>query len=290
MHLSAPILLVSFLFGVESESTANELDAAARVQWRRAFDEVAKGYKLVRTTDESNLTLVDRATYTWARSGSEGGTYGGVYVWTHQGNAEAVACFWRYAMPGGRLAIVHEWHSLSPAILTAETKMTNTWTTKTGLQRHAVPNAPEPAATAVARIQQMRTICRNFAAHSTADNGDRTELRLLPQPLYRFESTNPDVIDGGLFAFVCSIGTDPEVFLLLEANKSDKEPQWNYSLGRFSHMNLSVSYQEKEVWKAVRDADNPISRNADHTYWVIHQPFDPKLLKPNPDARDIRTE
>lgn len=283
MHLSTGILVISCLFGAEPESTADELDPAARAQWRRAFDDVAEGYQLVRTTDEARLTLVDRATYAWARSGSEGGTYGAVYVWTHRGNAEAVACFWRYAMPGGRLAIVHEWHSLSPSILTAETPVTKTWTTKTGWKREPVPDAPVPAGTAVARLQQMRTICRKFSAHSTAANGDRTELRLLPQPVYRFESSNPEVIDGGLFAFVCSIGTDPEVFLQLEASKSDGEPQWTYSLGRFSHMDLSVSYQDKEVWQARRDADNPISRNADHTYWVVHQPFDRKLLKPEAD-------
>lgn len=279
MLISTAMLTISCLFGVEPESTLEELDATARAQWRRAFDEVAEGYKLVRMTDAAKLTLVDRATYTWARAGSEGGTYGAVYVWTHRGNAEAVACFWRYVKPGGRLAIVHEWHSLSPAILSAESDVAIPWTTKAGWKRQPVPDAPVPAASAVARMQQMRMMCREFAAHSTANNGERTELRLLPQPLYRFESANPDVIDGGLFAFVCSIGTDPEVFVQLEADKSDEGPRWHYSLGRFSHLNLSVSYQDKEVWQAQRDAENPIARNADHTYWVFHQPFDRKLLK-----------
>jgi hypothetical protein len=280
MPLSTAILAIYCLFGVDPASTPDELDPSARAQWRRAFDEVAEGYKLIRTTDQAKLALVDRATYTWARSGAEGGTYGAVYVWTYRGNAEAVACFWRYAKPGGGLAIVHEWHSLSPAILTAETEVADTWTTKTGCKRQPVPDAPPVAETAVGRIQQMRTICRNFSAHSTGANGDRTELRLLPQPVYRFESTDPNVIDGGLFAFVCSIGTDPEVFLQLQANKSDGEPRWTYSLGRFSHMDLSVSYRDKEVWQALRDADNPVSHNADRTYWVVHQPFDRTLLKP----------
>lgn len=282
MHLSPVVLALSCLFGADPESPADQLDATARTQWRRAFDEVAEGYKLVRATDNARLTLVDRATYTWARSGAEGGTYGAVYVWTHRGNAEAVACFWRYVRPDRRLAIVHEWHSLSPNTLTAESELANSWTTKTGWKREPVPGAPLPAETAAGRMQQMRTICRAFSAHSTGENDDRTELRLLPQPLYRFESTNPDVIDGGLFAFVCSIGTDPELFLQLEAHQSEGEPKWTYSLGRFSHLNLSVSYRDKEVWTAISNADNPISRNADYTYWVFHQPFDPKMLKPEP--------
>jgi hypothetical protein len=47
----------------------------------------------------------------------------------------------------------------------------------------------------------------------------RWELRLLPHPLYRYESTDPDVVDGALFAFVTSAGTDPEALLAIEARK-----------------------------------------------------------------------
>src|SRR4051794_16602373 len=126
MHVSTAILAISCLFGAQPESAADDLDAPARAQWRRAFDEVAEGYQLVRGTDESRLTLVDKAAYTWARSGPQGGAYGAVYVWTHRGNAQAVACFWRYPTPDGRLAIVHEWHSLSPATLTAESQVVKT--------------------------------------------------------------------------------------------------------------------------------------------------------------------
>jgi hypothetical protein len=142
------------------------------------------------------------------------------------------------------------------------------------VKRHALGDAPLPAATATGRLQQMRALCRDFAAHSMSVRGERTELRLLPQPLYRFQSTDPDVMDGGLFAFVCSIGTDPEVFLLLEARKMEDGPRWQYTLARFSHMDLHVSYKNHEVWQALRDQENTLAHNADHTYWVFHQPFD----------------
>jgi hypothetical protein len=127
-------------------------------------------------------------------------------------------------------------------------------------------------------MQQMRAICRDFSAHSVGVAGDRTELRLLPQPLYRHQSTNPEVVDGALFAFVCSVGTDPEVFLHLEAINTADGPRWHYTAARFSHMDLFVKYQDVEVWQALRDAENPISHNPDHTYWVFHQPFDEKMF------------
>jgi hypothetical protein len=60
-------------------------------------------------------------------------------------------------------------------------------------------------------------------------------MRLLPRPLYRYDvKPGPDsggVIDGALFAYVTTKSTDPEIFLLLEANKSNTgAPQWQYAL------------------------------------------------------------
>jgi hypothetical protein len=228
-----------------------------KAQWRQLFDGVAADYRLVGDADRQPLKLVDRATYTGARSGEHGGTYGSVYVWTNQGNAEAVACFWRYVGGDGTRSIVHELHSLSPVVLKSEGKGSDAWKPKTGVKRHLIEDAPAPATTEAARLRQMRTFCRDFSARSVSSEGDRTELRLLPQPVYRFQSNNPDVVDGALFAFVCSVGTDPEAFLQLEAIATTEGPRWNYSLARFSHMDLFVNYKDTEVWRALRDQDNP---------------------------------
>jgi len=274
----ACVLAVSCLFGADPVSSSEAADAALRAQWREVFDGVAAEYKLIREPDNEPLKLVDRATYTWARSGPHGGTGGTVYVWTNRGNAESVACFWRYLGTDGRESLVHELHSLSPVVLKSEGKGSESWKPKTGLERYPIADAPVPAASAVGRAQQMRVLCRDFSAHSVGSQGDRTELRLLPQPLYRFQSTNPDVLDGGLFVFVCTVGTDPEIFLQLEAINTADGPRWHFVPARFSHMNLFVSYKDREVWKALRDGENPISHNADHTYWVFHQPFETKRL------------
>jgi hypothetical protein len=262
------------LFRSNSVSAADELDATARARWRAVFDGVAADYQLARASENRKLVLIDRPAYTWARSGPHGGTYGAVYVWTDRGTAQAVACFWRNPGTDGTLSIVHELHSLSPAVLTSTGKDSDSWKPKAGLKLQPLADAPVPVPSANGRMQQMRTLCRDFSARSVSSRGERTELRLLPQPLYRYESTNPGVIDGALFAFVCSIGTDPEVFMLLEAINSDDGPRWHYALARFSHMNLFVSFKDREVWQAIRDEENTLSHNADHTYWVFGQRFD----------------
>jgi hypothetical protein len=253
-----------------------EADAELRAQWRRAFDGVAADYRLARESGEDKLTLLDRPTYLWARSGPHGGTYGAVYVWTFRGNAEAVACFWRYPGSDGKASIVHELHSLSPEVLESSGKLSDSWKPKAGLKRYLLPEAPTPAKSASGRLQQMRAFTRDFTAKSVSAAGERTELRLLPQPLYRNQSTDEEIIDGALFAFVCSIGTDPEVFLLLEASDTPEGPRWHFAPARFSHMDLFVSYKEHEVWQAVRDRENTLNHNADHTYWVFGTPLEEK--------------
>jgi hypothetical protein len=253
---------------------AQEADAATRAQWRKVFDTVASGYQLAREPDHTPLKLIDRPAYIWARSGPHLGTYGAVYVWTQRGAAEAVACFWRNPGADGQASVVHELHSLSPVVLTSSGKDSDSWKPKTGLKRQLLSDAPAPAMTASSRMLQMRSLCRDFSAHSVGAQGDRTELRLLPQPLYRYESDKGGFIDGALFAFVCSIGTDPEVFLLLEASDVDGKPKWQFAPARFSHMDLHVSFKDREVWTALRDRENTLSHNVDHTYWVFGQPFD----------------
>lgn len=273
MNLSAAVLVVALVLGAEPAPVGEENEAALNAQWRPIFDGVAAEYALVPDAESKPLDLVNRATYTWARSGPFGGTYGAVYVWTNQGNAEAVACFWRSPASDGRLSVAHELHSLCPIPLTSLREGPKSWKAAAGVQRRVVPDAPKPASSAIARLQQMRAITRDFTARSVSSRDERTELRLLPQPLYRFQSTNPEVLDGSLFAFVCSVGTDPEVFLQLEALQTPDGPQWHYALARFSHLNLFVSYREHEVWQAVRGGGDTLAHNADNTYWLFHSPW-----------------
>lgn len=274
MNFAIGLLFLPFLFGADPAAPGDELDAEMRGKWRQFFGQIATDYSLSHQSDHQKLELVDRPVYTWARSGPYGGTYGGVYVWTDHGNVESVACFWRSPDQAGKISVAHELHSLSPVVLSSEGTASNSWKPKAGLKRQLIEGAPRPEGSAVQRMQQMRALCRDFAAHSISAGEERTELRLLPQPLYRYQSTNPEIVDGALFAFVCSIGTDPEVFLQLEAVNTTDGPRWHFAAARFSHMDLHLSYQGKEVWQALRDDKNPISHNADQTYWLFHKQID----------------
>jgi hypothetical protein len=104
----------------------------------------------------------------------------------------------------------------------------------------------------------MRDLAREFKASFNLPS-NKTELRQLTQPLYRYESKRPELLDGALFAFVQS--TDPEVLLLLEASRaSETEPAtWRYALARMSMVNLRAERQGQEIWSVgwVYDLDAP---------------------------------
>jgi hypothetical protein len=84
------------------------------------------------------------------------------------------------------------------------------------------------------------------------------------------ESSDPTVVDGAVFAYVTSAGTDPEVLLVIEARppaeKPAEKPQWQYAACRFSDFNLFVEHKGQQVWQSLRDDNNPWEFNQDHTY------------------------
>ena len=181
---------------------------------------------------------------------------GAVFVWTDRGRPEVVASFYNYGGEGD-VKEDHEFMSMSRSPLVALHGGAIPWSPTTGgATVKPIPGAPSPAATAPERLRQMRSLAHDFRAFF--DNPpDRSEIRLLTQPIYRYEvpEGRADVVDGGLFAFVHT--TDPEVLLLVEAREPDGggPPRWHYSVARMSLVNMRVVHKDTEVWYAKWDSD-----------------------------------
>jgi hypothetical protein len=158
-----------------------------------------------------------------------------------------------YSAPEGKNArlIRHEFHSLSPNPLHAGERGGSGWLPKEpGIKLEPIPDAPEPAKTPARRLTQMRDLARRFTAQVQREKS-KWEMRLLPQPLYRYEISdeNSPVVDGAVFTFVWTAGTDPEVLITIEARRTDKGVQWYYAPARFTNCEAWLQYQGKEVWR-----------------------------------------
>jgi hypothetical protein len=113
--------------------------------------------------------------------------------------------------------------------------------------------------TAVRRLAQMRQTARRFQATSFK-MGSPHELRLLPQPLYRYQAAERPILDGALFAFV--EGNDAEALLLLEVSTgSRQEPVWHYTLARMTSYRVVVRLDDRQILDAAPYWSNPRSAN-----------------------------
>jgi hypothetical protein len=176
---------------------------------------------------------------------------GVLVLWVHKGRPEASVSV--YPWEG---SIAHELVSLSRSgKLVARDHGQVIWSPETpGVTFQDIPGAPAPAGTPALRLTQMKALADRFKATMTgwkADRSDREELRLLPKPLYRYESIesagkDPGWIDGAVFAFVQ--GTDPEALLLLEAINRDGRPRWQFAFARATSGSLEARLDKTVVW------------------------------------------
>jgi hypothetical protein len=114
-----------------------------------------------------------------------------------------------------------------------------------------LPEAPEPAATAKARLNQMRQLARRFTVQEELLGGEKVECRLLPQPIDRYADEQQGIVDGALFAF--ANGTNPEAGLFLECGAKG----WSYGVIRLSAASLFASLDGKQFFTAPKSPDLP---------------------------------
>jgi hypothetical protein len=229
----------------------------------------ASEYSLaVESAPKKELELKKEPIFEWSNPVRERLQQGVIFLWLRDGRPAALGCIFSNPddkLPGRR--VTHEFHALDrEKLLVSRPGALNEWKPQAGLERKELPDAGTPAATAGARLVQMRRLAQEFAGYETDNDGKRWDLRLLPAPLYRYPSAKSGVIDGALFTLVSTAGTDPEVLLLLEAREEGGKVRWEYALGRFSDRNLYVQRKDKEVWSSIRSPTNTFLHDLLHLY------------------------
>jgi hypothetical protein len=144
--------------------------------------------------------------------------------------------------------VVRECTSFVDEKLTCQLAGATVWTPPSGnLVAQSFPEAPSPAKSKTQRLVQIRNLARRFEATCYNRKDEPFALRLLPQPLHRYESDKARILDGAIFGFVVS--NDPELLLVIEAvQPSGDEPAWRYTLARMSSWKETVKLDGKEVW------------------------------------------
>lgn len=202
-----------------------------------------------------------------------------VWAWGRKGRPTAFLKLELYPNFFGRSIWSFGFTSLSSGPVAAEYEGQRRWSpTKPGFEPRPLPDVPPPAEKPAQRLRQMRDLARRFAAYRIWGlNDQRTELRLLSQPLRRYDDAETGLLDGTVFGLAKD--TNPNILLLIEATAADdSRAHWQYALVRNGDAEYHVEFDGREVWEAPeRACVDPLG--------PFHWFHRPALLDAAPDER-----
>jgi hypothetical protein len=227
---------------------SGETDASAdRKTNLEAFLKDAQTYAMtLQTAQPGRVELLPQPVMNWN---------GSAFVWLKDGRPEVIGTFWRSTDRNtGRPRWPHAFHSLSEHPITAHFDERPVWNPKTpGLQFRPVEGTEQPADKSWRRLAQMRALAREFSVagiYGRLDDTTRRPLRLLTQPVFRYEPPGGIVRDGAIFAYSADVVvTDPDALLILEARQANGQLRWEYAFARFHFVELTGYHRDQQVWK-----------------------------------------
>jgi hypothetical protein len=171
---------------------------------------------------------------------------GSFFVWMDGTRPGVVASIFTYEY-NGTVYRRHEVISMLPKELIAKLDGVTVWTPGPAIvDGKVMDKETEPAPTPAKRLTQMRNIARGLSGKLTLDSNGVTELRLMPQPLIRYQSDEDGIIDGALFSL--AVGTDPEILFAVEARKKDGVNKWFVAPFRSHYGQLELSLAGETIW------------------------------------------
>jgi hypothetical protein len=167
---------------------------------------------------------------------------GAVFVWVGEsGRPVAAVQVFHHNLTGN-------WHQEFSSLSDVPLSAGRLWgPTPAGVEFKPIPEAPAPAAAPEQRLRQMRELARGFVAEDAFETKTKFEkLRLLTTPFLRYGESGTSVLDGALFAFVSA--TDPEVYLMIEARRSEGGYEWQYAFAPSTIYPVRGVLKGREVW------------------------------------------
>jgi hypothetical protein len=273
-RIAAIMLVVLALVSQALGQDNDPKDAAKNAEfqrWLEYYQDVANAYDIYLQSDpKTRLKASPKPIMSYSHPAAMRGTHGAFFVWTRRGRPEVVGSIWSDQLPGGEMrTVMHEFHSLALEPLSPVRIGSFTWAPQSGIELIPIKGAPAPKESAPLRLAQMRALADDFTGYSTPQ-GEELRLRTLRQPLYRYESEIPEVLDGALFGMFKD--WDPEMMLLIEARRTEKGMQWHYGVGRFNWRPVRLTYKEVDVWRGEQTTRSALSRgDPNSNFFAVHR-------------------
>jgi len=260
------VILCLATFVATAARADDEQEAEATKRFKAYAKETAAKYDLKTAGDQPRqLKLHEESLLRWTNPLTANKAHGELFLWSDRGRPAAILSMYEYADAKGVVHEHHEWCSLALGPIRATGP--KEWSPAVaGIELKLVPGAPQPADSSASRRRQMGELCGGFTSEKTTKNETRT-LRILNQPMFRYETGDPEIVDGALFAMVEA--TDPEILLCLEARLVDGKPAWHYGLVRMNSVRVAASYQGQQVWEGPALAPRETYNRKDLPYTAL---------------------
>jgi hypothetical protein len=227
-----------------AETPANPENIEAALKLTQA---AAAEYEVRVGSDDKPLELQREPVLKWSNP-DRGEVHGNVFLWTRDGRPFVVASLFKWFSPHTHMS--HEFQSLAEEPLSVKFHGKPVWkTSEPALRFVDVPRAAAPAANEAQRLLQLKQLAKDFSGWKKERDGIETELRLLPQPIHRYAAPKQGIINGALFTLVH--GTDPEIFVLIEARGEDAvSARWQFAATRMTSVEVRLRHKDQQVWAA----------------------------------------
>jgi hypothetical protein len=250
MNIRATSMLICatlLLFGSPGLGESDEAEPATRSdEALQITTDAARTYEFELAGEQPRkIVLHTESILRWSNPVA-GEVFGSVFVWTHEGRPEVIGSLHQWYSPLTHGS--HEFHSLATGPVHGWRDKKSIWISQQpGIELRRVPDQQAVAESNLGHLRQMRAISRRFTVKKTDREGVSRDMRLLSQPIYRYPGNSSLVADGAIFVFVQ--GTDPELFLLVEARQVKDNWEWQYALARMNSVQFVARYQNRKVWQ-----------------------------------------
>jgi hypothetical protein len=242
--------LLSLLVAGSVPAEQSESDNLLHEKWQQAYRQIAESLDLLH--GETPLVLEPTPLLFYTNPQRVNGQHGTIFLWTERGRPAVFGSIWSaiHRTDPKLRNVSHELHSLADSgTVRAVRDSAELWNSgETGIAWQTLDELPAPAASKPARLVQMRRIARRLSARITAE--EENELRLMPNPLYRYPEGAPGALDGALFVY--AMATDPELVLLVEATTETASPSYRVAFARFGNLAMAARDGEQTIWTCDR--------------------------------------
>jgi hypothetical protein len=187
---------------------------------------------------------------------------GAIWAWGSEGRPVAMAKCWKNRNGSQTCAF----SLTSEELVFVRGPQGKSWTPQEiQVEPIKLTGAPAPDLKVAVRLRQFKEQARRFTAHEFWDpDNSRFELRLLIQPVHRYQDEKRGIVDGAVF--LLAYDNNPQILLLLEnVNGAEGDVHWQYLLAQVSSAELHVELDGKEVWERKR-TPGIVGHPADY-YW-----------------------